>query len=282
MLGIFLAMFGAIVLVFADSLKGQFGRHISYKLVIWNTVLVGVVIGAIASVLMGATITAPVYLLWLPISILLLVLGEVTFIKSLIHGDFSEVAPIRAVAPVFSLFLAMLFLGEIPSVLSMFGVMLIVGGVWAISVSDIKSGGLKLSPGVKYMICSQFFGVLLGITIKIASTGVSPLIYFTLVMVGEWIYFSFAILHGRIPPLALFRHDPVRATVMSMLWGIGILAVSIAPAYTLVSYAYASSQIYLPVSLLVSGYWLKEQKAFARLKPGAILLAGVALVILGA
>ncbi len=279
MVGIVLALIGAVFLVFADALKKQFGNHVSYKLVIWNTVLAGIVIGSIASYATGAVITDSSYLIWLPLAILLLILGEITFIKSLISSDFSEVAPIRAVAPVYSVCLGMLFLGEYPTFVALVGVFLVVGGVWMISPKPIDRTVPRFSIGVKYMLASQLLGVLMAITIKAASPGVPPIIFFTLMMIGEWAYFSLAIMHGRIHPLGMFRFNPVRSFVMSLLWGVGILAISIAPSYTLVAYAYASGQLYLPMSLIVGAYMLKEPAALRRVKPAAIILIGVILII---
>lgn len=279
MIGVVLASVGALLLVFADALKKQLGNHLSYKLVIWNTVFAGIVTGSIASYATGASIADPKYLLWLPVATALLILGEITFIKSIVSADFSEVAPIRAVAPVYSVCLGILFLGEYPTLIALVGVFLVVAGVWMISPKPVDRAIPRFSAGVKYMLASQLFTVLMAITIKTASAGVSPLIFFTFMMVGEWVYFSFAIMHGRIHPLGLIRFDPFRAVLMSLLWAVGILAISIAPSYTLVAYAYASGQLYLPMSLVVGAYMLKEHEVLRRVKPAAIILIGVILII---
>jgi len=282
MLGIYLSLVGAVILVFADVLKKQFSSEHPFEIVVWNTVLVGIFFAAAACLIAGAQVLDAAAFIWLPLTIVLLIAGEITFIKSLTLGDLSEVAPLRAVSPVFSVLFALLVLGEFPTPLALGGVALVVSGVWFITPRPAGSQVRVLSKAARYMILSQFIGVLMGITIKIASAGISPLIYFLCCLLGELAYFSIIIQRKKFDAWALYKSKPAATLTMGSLWGVGLVAVSIAPAYTLVAYAYASSQIYLPVAMLVSAYVLKERQVSKRILPMLLLLCGVILVIFGA
>jgi len=87
MLGIYLSLVGAVILVFA----------------------------AAACLIADAQVLDAAAFIWLPLTIVLLIAGEITFIKSLTLGDLSEVAPLRAVSPVFSVLFALLAFGEFPT-----------------------------------------------------------------------------------------------------------------------------------------------------------------------
>ncbi len=280
--GIVLSVVSAVVLVFADLFKKRLGAHAPYETVIWTTVGCGAVIGFIASVLTGATISDPFQLLWLPLATALFIAGEITFIRSITVGELSEVAPLRAAGPIFSLIAAMALFSETPEPIALAGVALVVVGVWLLSPRARRASGPVFSPGMRFMILSQFLGVGMSLAIKAASEGVSPLLFFSLVMLGEWLYFSWILWRKGENPLALFRRSPAEASAMAMLWGVGIIGISIAPVYTLVAYAYAGSQVYLPVSLVVSYLFLGEREVLKRIGPAAIILGGVVFVILGA
>lgn len=281
MLGIYLAICGAVVLVFADTQKKQFGVKYSNEVIIWNTVFIGVMAGFAASYYLQMGVSHYPSLWWIPLTAALLIAGEITFIRAIVAGDFSEVAPVRATAPIFSVLFALVAFGEFPTFLALFGIVLVIAGVWMLSPRN-REGHRLLSSGVRYMIAAQFFGVLMALTIKAASIGVSPLFCFSCAMLGELLYFSGKLIQARENPLVLYRDNPLRTVSMGLLWGVGIVLVSIAPSYTLAAYAYASSQIYMPVAFVISVVVLKERQASHRLLPMLVILGGVLLVIFGA
>lgn len=281
MLGIYLAIFGAVILVFADTQKKQFGEKYSNEVIIWNTVFIGAMAGFLACYCFEMGVSHFPSLWWIPLTAALLIVGEIAFIRAIVTGDFSEVAPIRATAPVFSVLFALVAFGEFPTTFALVGIALVIAGVWMLSPRN-RDGHRLLSPGVRYMIAAQFFGVLMALTIKAASIGVSPLFCFSCAMLGELLYFSGKLIKERETPLVLYRDSPLRTVSMGLLWGVGIVLVSIAPSYTLAAYAYASSQIYMPVAFAVSVLVLKEGHASHRLLPMLVILGGVLLVIFGA
>ena len=64
---------------------------------------------------------------------------NVLIIQSIKHSDVSAILPLQNLTPIFLLFVAFIFLNEVPTFLQLFGIFAIILGTYLISVKSIKS-----------------------------------------------------------------------------------------------------------------------------------------------
>ena len=199
-------------------------------------------------------------------------------------GDLSLVYPVaRGTAPVLVTPLAILVLGERPSLLGLAGIALVVTGIFA-------SQGL--SPGVAPFAPAARRALALA-----ALTGVSTASYSLVNKIGvsvapPMLYaFVVFVLNGLLTWLVLWRRDglawplsrdvrPIPLIVMGILMMAAYIAVLVAMSRAPVSYVVAARETSIVIGALLGALVLKERHPRARIAGAVVIFSGVALIAL--
>lgn len=176
--------------------------------------------------------------------------------------------------PIISTILAIAFLGEKASVLSFSGMIVSIFGVLLISIGE--SGGMKLAPGISYLLTATFLGGVYSIMQK-------PFLkkYHAIDVTA---YIIWGCTFSMLVYLPEVSHDIVKASLSSTLWVIylGIFPAAIAyagwsyvlseiPASRAVSFLYI-----IPILTAILGWlFLNEIPAIISMIGGMIAMAGV-------
>jgi drug/metabolite transporter (DMT)-like permease len=106
---------------------------------------------------------------------------NVLVIQSLKHSDISAILPLQNLTPVFLLFVAFIFLNEVPTFLQLFGIIAIIFGTYLISVKSLKSlftvYAFAKTKYIIFMIIAAFLMSLLGTIAKYSQSIVNAYTY---------------------------------------------------------------------------------------------------------
>lgn len=162
MLWIFYSLLSALGQSTSDAfLKKISGKYDSYFLV-WSRFLFS------APFLLSILFFIPIpklaenFLVLLIITCIIQIVAETLFVKSITSSPLSLVAPFLTLTPAFLVVTSFVMLGELPSMVGLFGILLIVFGAYLLNIHTIKDGLLKpfkaifKEKGCIYMIITAF------------------------------------------------------------------------------------------------------------------------------
>jgi drug/metabolite transporter (DMT)-like permease len=287
--GIWLALLGGVILAVADAFKKRLAERFANEVVIWNAVAWGVALtGAFIAITGIGPVDWSVVWRYLPLALLLFLIGEITFIRSLKSGEFSEVIPFKATVPIVGMALSFFLLGEVPTVIALTGVALVVIGIYLMYLPNLQLKSILRplqacweNPGPRYMIASSVVGAGFGVVIKSASNGCPPIFFFWLVLLGELLCFSVYLAVQRRSPLGIYKTAAIPTLLMSVPWSAGIVLLNISVSYTLVAYAHAAGQVHAIAALLLAYFFFGERNMIKRIVPCLVMVAGVCCIVLG-
>lgn len=288
MTGILLALLSAISLTLADAGKKKMLQHFPAYLIIWANISLALFVNSLYLGFSDLPMLnwTPILYLYLP-CLLLLVACDLLFLKSIASGEFSLVMPFIAFGPVFSLFFGLFFLGESTNNSSTFGIFLVMLGAYTMFADSASSGGvwapfvsIVKQPGPRYMILASISFALIMVLQKIGARHSSPLFFWTLLLYGEFFVFTLLLLKSGIAPLTTLRPKKLLTLVSSILWTLGLNSFYISTSYTLIAYASSVKQVQLVLSCLAGFFIFKEKSGIKRLASSALLMLGVAIIIL--
>ena len=265
---------------------------------LWNLMLKreggrsDIALGALA---VGALLGAPAFVIYpvgdVPLEgwllVLLSALFETGYFLALSAaygiGDLSLVYPLaRGTAPIVVAPLAVLLLGERPSVPGFVGVALVVLGIFASHAGHVRAG--KASPETRRAIAlAVVTGVMTAGYSLVNKVGVSLVpvpVYSVSVFAVNVVLFA-VVLRWRGVPLPLARNArwgtmlaigaPMMATYMAIM-----LAMTLAP----VSYVVAAREVSIVFGAALGALVLRERHPMSRVVGAVIIFAGLALIAL--
>ncbi|RME61744.1 MAG: hypothetical protein D6780_01060, partial [Candidatus Dadabacteria bacterium] len=212
--------------------------------------------------------------------------AEVLYLLAISYSDLSLIQSLTAVTPLIALIFSFLFLGEVPSLVPLLGVFFLLVGTYLLYVPESSGGGffaplfaLISDMGARVLFIQQVFGVVLANIQKVASSVSSTVLVFQLVFSGAWLIFSLYLVYKRINPFLVFKDYGKVIFSSALFWASGLTVMFAAMQYLLIVYVYAINQL-MPLFLIPFSYiLLKEQRAFKRVLPCAIMIAGACLII---
>lgn len=291
MIGALLAIAGAFCLCAADAMKKHLSQVIDPFVVNWTVLTAGALLGAGYCVFAPTAgippIDARLVELYLA-AVLFSFFGEITFMNALQRADFSVVMPLCALFPLSILLFGIVFLGEVPTGLALVGVLLVIGGIYALGessslseTSHIKRLMQMLStPAALWMgACAFCLGAMVTIS-KITADVIDSPIFIGAVLAGSATTFLCANLLRGVSTISELRRDRRTALLMGMSWGLGYQLSFVANTYMLVSHVAAIQQIIQPTSVLIGYFVFREKAVRERLIASAFMLTGVMLVVL--
>lgn len=206
--------------------------------------------------------------------------------RALKLGDVSLVTPLLTFSPVFTLFIAALFLGEIPSVVGLLGAGLVLMGAYWLNY-DPSSGWLApfkmiaLTPSILLVLLAGFLWAITPLFEKTAILHTEPesprLVAFTATFLLILLLTPFVMARGKSAVRKLSLH-------MRELFLAGLIA-GIAPVlgYTafslgLVGYVTTIFKLSTLFTLFWSSLFLKESRATQRLPASIVMVTGIILI----
>jgi len=201
------------------------------------------------------------------------------------HGDLSVVYPISRSAPIIVSIIAVLFLGEKLSATGMAGIIIVMLGVYALSIDSLNLKKL-LSPGTPFRNLGVFFAVLTAFSVtaytivdKYGSSYFNPLLF---VWTEKWIsIIPFTLL------TATQKRQHVKKEWVKNKWPIiaaGLLSplsyamIVFAMQMVQVSYIVSIRQISVVFGVVLAGTLLKEENVKTRFFSSILIFAGLVLI----
>lgn len=223
---------------------------------------------------------------WLPLLLVVVVFYPVNtwlFYKALKEGELSKVLPVQSLMPVFSLVLAWLLVGEVPTIVAVCGVLLICIGLYILNMNGKKPHN-PLQPFLEdkstlYMLGSTLAVALVAPLDKIAINASNPLFYTAISTAGA---------AGMLYVIArYFKQDDFELKKnWRSLTGIGLLqgsayatfivALSLGP----VAYVNATKSSGILFGALAGVLFLKESFTRTKLISFVLIAAGLSVLAL--
>ena len=203
-------------------------------------------------------------------------------------GDLSIVYPISRSAPLFTLFWAMLLIGEFPSLKGMFGIALVVLGIFVISIRDFHFKNFPPQPEKKasslpYLLAfiAAVTGSIYSVVDKMVVQILHPIFYTWLINFWMSIDVGIYILFHREASLQKFWKESKREIfTIVLLQNIGYGCFLMALTMSKVSYVVAFRQVSALFGAGMGILLLKEQEWKTRMAGALILTLGLILIAL--
>jgi len=286
--GILLAALGGALLAFADAGKKAMTSFFSPEAVILITMTLGIVINLCFFLITGFPDIAWGEV-WLPAVLLgsLGAVGELLFIYGLRGTDLSLAIPLNAFLPVIAAGIDYLAFGALPNTLGSIGVVIIILGAYLMSIklpftSNLLTPLLSLfsDKGCQLVFLAVVTGAIIFVGQKHGVKHSSPVAFFTLMLVFDWIFFAVLVLvkGARIPGTTLSRQNKMMAFGTGCLWGVGLTMLTAAYNYTLAAYASAALQLQTLLAIVIGAFLFGEESFKQRMGAGVIMVVGVIAV----
>lgn len=218
------------------------------------------------------------------------ILDTVAFLAYFIaisKSPISLLGPLASFGPIITTIVAIFALGEIPTPLKFFGVVLIVIGAYALNIKDIKQGiftpfqKLFKSEGVKLFLIATLIWGLTPILQKKAILATNPDTPFFPAVVGLILSTLFLFPFAYKQTGNLIKEAYQNRKVIILYGSVGSLAqFAIYAAFAMAPVGYVSSIMRLSslFTVVIGGVFLKEHHVRERLVGGAIMVIGALLL----
>lgn len=288
MFGLALAFFGAIFLAVGDSGKKVMTKHFDLVLVVWIPVTIGIIGNLIFLYVVGFP---PVNwaALWVPLTLcgIAAVVCEVLFVVGIKNLDFSLAMPLLGLFPMFGLLFGYVGFGEVPTSFAALGIVLVAIGLYRMGLTAQTDATHRNSPlrslfrnrGSQVLMFSSFLGAGLFVFQRYGVVHSGPVLFFTLLLVFEWISFGLWIAARRISPLTGLRTHWKAVCVTCFGWSIGLTMIYASYSYTLAGYAGAMMQISSVMSVVIGRIYFKEPHFGRRMLAGSLIVLGNAIIV---
>jgi len=197
-------------------------------------------------------------------------------------GDFAQVYPLsRGSAPLLTALLGFILLGEAMAASELFGMLLIVVGIFGLAL-ETSAGVLQLSrPALFYSLltglCITAYSLVDGIGVRLSGNSWSFIL---------WMFFF----DGFLVPLIAFTRRPrhVFLNTINSVWKTGLLVALLSTlGYTLIVWGFSQERI-APVAvlretsvlfaMLIAVFFIKESFSLLRLGIVGLILSGIVLL----
>ncbi len=209
-------------------------------------------------------------------------LGTVCLIKALQYGELSVLGPINSYKCLVGLLFGFMILGEIPSIKSVLGVLLIVCGSWFIF--DTVKGGFKLSlfkrKDIILRFCALFLTGAEAVVLKKIILISSPEECFILWCFSGFIFSLILVLLLKKKFHPLFKKDVFAIFIIAVCLGLMQFSTNIVFEKLDVGLSLALFQLSSIVAIIFGYKVFKESNVIKKLIGAVIMIAGSCLILL--
>lgn len=279
-----IALFSALSLSTADALSKRELRHTEDIVVAW--VREGYAIPFLLIVLFFIEIPPldSTFFLTLALLVPLEITALFLYVKAIKLSPMSLSIPFMALSPVFIIFIAFLLLGEVPGVAGVFGILLIVAGVYTLNAGAYSAGilgpfkAILKEKGSLIMIIVAVIYSITGTLGKVAIQHSSPVFFGSFYSIILALAMSvYLIARGR---LGMVFSRPASYLPIGLCTAAMALSHFIAISGTQVAYMISVKRTNLIFSVLFGWLFFKESNIRERLVGTIIMAAGVFLIAL--
>lgn len=283
MVWVFFAIATALSLSTADALSKRALRNTDDLVVVW--VREGYALPFLAVAFLFVPVPKLDATFWLTVVSLLPleIIALILYIKAIRLSPLSVTVPFLALSPVFIIFIAFVFLGEMPDRSGILGIVLITIGAYTLNVSASKQGvfgpvkAVVKEPGSMLMLVVAVIYSVTSTLGKIAVQHSSPVFFgffypFTLTVV-------LTVYLGARGKLGYVFSKPATFIPIGLCTSAMIITHFIAISMTQVAYMIAVKRTSLIFSVIYGWLIFKEEKIKERLLGSALMLAGVVMIL---
>lgn len=287
---VFYSLFFAIFSAFGTFLVKHLTKKINYFPLLYIFLAFNISITFILLLFLGGIPkVTPQFYLYMGIAALLDSIAFVSSFWAISKSPISLLSPIASFTPVFTTFIAMFILNEIPTPMKFVGILLVVLGAYLLNAADIKQGILTpfktlfSHKGVLLFLLANFLWGITPIFQKKAIFETSPQIPLFASIMG--MVFGFLFLTPFVFRKALNSLKEVKKNIKwFLLNGVGT-AFSQAAAYAafalvFVGYAVSIFRLSTLFIIILGGVFLKEKRIKERLLGASVMLLGAILLTL--
>lgn len=277
------ALTTALALSTADALSKRALRTTDELVIVW--VREGYALPFLALAFLFVPVPELDAAFWLTVAALLPleIISLVLYIKAIRLSPLSLTIPFLALSPVFIIFIAFAFLGELPDRSGIIGIVLIAAGAYTLNASASRNGVLGplkavlKEPGSVLMLAVAVIYSVTSTLGKVAVQHSSPVFFgffypFTLTVVLT----AFLGLKGNLR--GVFSR-PATFIPIGLCTSAMVLTHFIAISMTQVAYMIAVKRMSLVFSVIYGWLLFKEEKIKERLAGSALMLAGVVMIL---
>lgn len=282
------ALLGAVGKSYSGFFRKKIAKTVSGSMYIWagyTIVLVALtpyILTKLAD-LKNIIVTFPIVILSSAITYMI---ATQLSLEALKREDLSYVAPLNAFVPVFTLGIAMLFLGEKPPDLGLLGVLIVFAGAYIIS---IKPGKIRwydplvrlfTSTGAQFSLGVALFYAINTILLKVLTNGgFSPLVVFYVTTLAGWLLMINVPILKRKELRLIKSSDKLAVFAGGFSSFVGGLFHILAVASTYTSYAASVRRLDSIFSVLLGWRYLKEKDIKYKLAGSLVMVIGSIVMI---
>lgn len=213
-------------------------------------------------------------------------IASIMYMKALKLSPLSLTTPMLTFTPAFLLVTSPLILGEFPSYMGLFGVILIVIGSYVLNIAEMKKGPLQpfkaltKEKGAMLMLAIAFIWSFTANVDKIAIQHSSPLFYVIIFNVVMSLVFSHIIMIKSNRNVKQIRKDIRYLLPIGMISAIGLIMQMTAISIALVAYVIAIKRTSSIVATIYGRAFFKESHFRERITGILIMIFGVAFISL--
>jgi drug/metabolite transporter (DMT)-like permease len=217
------------------------------------------------------------------ISVVVNMIGTTIHVKALSLSPLSLTMPFLAFTPLFMLVPSWFVLKEAPSPLGFVGIVLIVGGGYAMHIDKVKGGllapfkAIASEKGSLLMLLVAAIWSISAVYDKVATTASSPPYYTT------FFSLTFAVVYAPFLAIGLRKRAVgvstwPRLLLLGLITAVMILSQFAALELTVASYVIAVKRAGMVLSVVFGYFFFKEKHLRARLAGAFLMTAGVAVL----
>ena len=217
-----------------------------------------------------------------PLEIILVVL----YIKAIRMSPLSLTLPFFSITPIFLIITSFIFLGELPNLIGVFGILLIVIGAYTLNLSDKKYGILApfkvvfKEKGIVLIILAAFVASISANLGKIAILHSNTLFFIVLFSFMVTLLLSI-MFFGRVKKkIKAVKSNISMLSLMGVFHGLMMLFHVFAITLVIVPYMISIKRMNSLFGVLYGHFWFKEKNIKERLAGAVIMLFGAGLIIL--
>ena len=228
------------------------------------------------------TLFWPTMIVSIPLEIVLVVI----YIKAIRLSPLSLTLPFFNLTPVFLILTSFLILGEIPSIIGIFGILLAVIGAYILNISLSKYGLLEpfkeifREKGVVLMIVAAFVASITANLVKVAVLNSSTTFYIVFYLLAITILMSIIYFRRIKSNLKAIKSNIAMLLLTGLASGISLLFHALAVVLVIVPYMISIKRTSSIFGVLYGHFIFKEKNIAERLVGAAIMLSGAVLILL--
>jgi drug/metabolite transporter (DMT)-like permease len=286
MIGIVIAALAGVILSFVDAGKKVLSTKFAPEVVILLMNTFGVICNLTYFAIVGfPSVDWEQILLPFLLCGALGIFGEIFILKALTLSDFSLTMPLFALIPVFGALFGFVLFSEVPSLGAGIGVILVVFGTYLLGMSQTPMqnwlsplSSILRNSGCRYMIAFTLFCAAGCVGQRYGSRYSSPLFFFTLTLLLNWVVFFSLVLLRKIKFISTVKENRILIFSTGIFWALGVALMFLSYNLTLAAYAGSTLQLGTVVSIVIGAVFFKEKYFLERMRAGLIMLVGVAMV----